>query len=115
MSTDKTKSSDMYFYFAILVALANLGVFSLLFGAMWYFELLGADPLYFDDGTINNLKLINSVITFFGFKIDPSQPHKISTLMWSAALGFAFVSSFFAIVVANRRPNTEYEVTAAIK
>lgn len=107
----QNKSSDIVFAAQLLIALANLALFGALFTAMWYFELIGADPAYFDEGTINNLKLINSITNPFGFVIDPTQPHKISTLMWAIALGFALVSSAVSIMISNRRADEVYETT----
>ena len=89
---------------AILIAVANLAFFGGMFAAMHYFELLGADPSYFDEGTFNNLKMINSILGSVGFEIDPASQEKISTLGYSVCLGLALVSSFFAIVISNRKP-----------
>jgi hypothetical protein len=102
---------DRVFYVQLLIALANLGLFSLVFILMGYFELIGSDPAYYDQGTINNIKMINSVTGIFGLEINPEEPRRISTLMWSTLLGVALISSYFAIVIGNRRPIEEYEVT----
>ncbi|MCH2226355.1 MAG: hypothetical protein MK033_01150 [Candidatus Caenarcaniphilales bacterium] len=100
---------------AILIALVNLAFFGGMFTLMHYFELLGADPAYFDEGTFNNLKMINTVLGTLGFEIDPVAQKKISTLGYSICLGLALVSSFFAIVIANRKPLENYEITQAKK
>ena len=84
-----------------------------MFMAMNYFELMGADPAYFDDGTVQNLKYINMVSGLFGVEINPGDQEKISTVFWGLCLGFALVSTFFSIVIANRRPSEAYEVTEA--
>ena len=84
-----------------------------MFFLMNYFELIGADPEYFDSGTVQNLKYINMVSGLFGLDIDPTHPHKISTLLYSLCLGFALISTFFAIVICNKRPSEAYEVTEA--
>ena len=108
------KKEDITSFFIPLgVALFNLAFFGFMFFLMNYFELIGSDPEYFDSGTIQNLKYINMITNFVGIKIDPTQPHKISTLLYSACLGFAMISTFFAIVVANKKPSEAYEVTKA--
>jgi len=108
-----SKNNNLYFFFALLIALANLGLFTAMFVAMGYYELIGADPSYFDEGTLNNIKIINSITDKFGLHIDPTKPHKISTLGFAFCLGFALVSSGFAITIANRQKNEVYEVTDA--
>ena len=113
MSTTKTTNDLISFYIPLAIALGNVALFGLMFFAMNYFELIGADPAYFDDGTIQNLKYINAVSGIFGIEIDPTQPHKISTLMYALCLGVALVSTAFAIMLANRRPSEAYEVTEA--
>lgn len=107
----KEKDCSIVFAIQLLIALANLGLFGLMFLAMGYYELIGADPAYFDEGTINNLKLINSVTNLVGIEIDPTKPHRVSTLGWAIALGIALLSSFFCIVIANRKPMEAYETT----
>lgn len=104
---------DKVFYVQLLIALANLGLFAAVFGLMGYFELIGSDPSYYDDGTLNNIKIINSITGLLGVKMDPAQPHRISTLMWATLLGVSLISSFFAIVISNRKPIEAYEVTEA--
>lgn len=106
---------DKVFYIQLLIALSNLVLFGLIFGLMGYFELIGSDPTYYDQGTLNNLKIINSITGIFGFEIDTTQPHRVSTLMWATLLGVALISSFFSIVIGNRKPIEEYEVTEAKK
>lgn len=102
---------DKKYIIPVLVALINIGVFALMFGAMGYFELMGADQSYFDEGTVNNIGYINSALGLLGLKIDPIAPHRITTVMFSVCLGIAFVTSYFAIVIANRKSLTECEVT----
>lgn len=109
MNKDDIKS----FYIPLGIALFNLAFFGFMFMLMNYFELMGSDPAYFDDGTISNLKIINTVTNFLGIEIDPAKQEKISTLMYSLCLGFALISTFFAIVIANKRPSEGYEVTDA--
>lgn len=115
MPETTVKKNDTWFYIAILVAVLNLGFFALMFALMGYFELIGADQSYFDQGTKNNLELINSVLGIFGITIDADSPRKISTLAYSICLGFALCSTFIAIVIGNRRPVEDYEVTIAKK
>ncbi len=97
----------------ILVALANIAIFGALFMVMNYFELMGADPAYFDEGTINNIRYINNVIGMFGLHVDPTAQHKVSTLHYAVAFGIAFAMSGLTIMVANRRSDEFYEVTDA--
>lgn len=107
------KENIITFYVPLSIALFNLAFFGFMFFLMNYFELIGSDPAYFDDGTLQNLKYINMLSGLFGIEIDPSKPHKISTLMYSLCLGFALISTFFAIVISNKRPSEGYEVTEA--
>ena len=108
------KKNELFsFYLPLAVALGNLALFGLMFFLMNYFELMGADPSYFDDGTVQNLKYINMVSSIFGVKIDPLDQEKVSTLFWGACLGVALISTFFSIVIANRKPLEAYEVTQA--
>lgn len=104
---------DKVFYVQLLIALANLAVFALAFTLMGYYELIGSDPAYYDQGTWNNINLINSVTGLLGFEIDPTDTKKVSTLMWATLLGVSLISSFFAIVIGNRKPQEAYEVTEA--
>ena len=104
---------DKVFYVQLLIALGNLGLFGLVFGLMGYFELIGSDPAYYDPGTLNNVAMINFVLGFIGVHFDAESFHKVSTLMWSALLGISLISSYFAIVISNRKPIEEYEVTEA--
>jgi hypothetical protein len=106
-----TNKKDDLMILPYLVALANLGLFGLLFGAMWFFELMGADPDYFDKGTLQNLQYINLVSSKFGFHIDPAQDPHVSTLGFSICLGLALVSSWFCIVMANRKSLDQVETT----
>ena len=92
-----TKNDNQSIILPVLVALANLALFGLMFMAMNYFELMGADPAYFDDGTVQNLKYINMISGLFGVDIDPGDQQKISTLLWGLCLGLALVSTFFSI------------------
>lgn len=101
------------FYLPLGVALFNLAFFGFMFFLMNYFELIGSDPSYYDEGTLQNIKYINMVTNLVGIEIDPTKSHKVSTLLYSACLGFALISTFFAIVVANKRPSEAYEVTKA--
>lgn len=107
------KEDIISFYIPLSIALFNLAFFGFMFFLMNYFELIGSDPAYFDEGTIQNVKYINMASGLFGIEIDPSQPHKISTLLYSLCLGFALISTFFAIVIANKKPSEGYEVTEA--
>ena len=116
------KESDLFgFVIPLLIALGNIALFGLLFVIMHYFELVGADPTYFDDGTHTNMGYINAVVGFIGKILGlnnlevptPNESTKVSTLMYGACLGVAFISSFFAIAFANRRPDEAYEVTEA--
>lgn len=97
----------------IAIAVLNLALFAAMFSLMGYFELIGADSSYFDDGTRNNLKVINSILQFVGLTVDADAPRKISTLGYAICLGVALFSTFFAIVIGNRKPIDEYEVTVA--
>lgn len=111
---DTFKKEDITgFFIPLAIAMFNLAFFGFMFFLMNYFELIGADPAYFDEGTVQNLEYINSVTGLFGIDVDPTKPHKVTTLLYSACLGFALISTFFAIVIANKRPSTEYEVTKA--
>jgi hypothetical protein len=101
------------FYIPLAIALFNLAFFGFMFFLMNYFELIGSDPAYFDEGTIQNLKYINMVSGLFGIDVDPTKSHKISTLLYSLCLGFALISTFFAIVISNKKPVEGYEVTEA--
>lgn len=98
---------------ALLIALLNLLFFGAVFALMWYFELLGADSSFFDEGSLQNITLINQILSKIGFQIDPSSPREISTLMWSACLGLVFVSSCISILIANKKSSQTYEVTKA--
>ncbi len=102
---------DKKYIIPVLVALINIAVFGTMFLAMGYFELMGADPAYFDEGTVNNIAHINAVLGLLGVKVDPLAPHKVTTLMFSICLGIAFVTSYFSIVIANRKSLEECEVT----
>lgn len=115
MAVNKESQGLISVELAIIIALLNLGFFAAMFALMHYFELLGADPAYFDEGTFNNLKIINTVLNTLGLEIDPVAQKKISTLGYSICLGLALVSSFFAIVIANRKPLEDYEITQAKK
>ncbi len=97
----------------ILLALANLAIFGAAFMVMNYFELMGADPVYFDEGTINNIKYINNVLGLVGMHVDPTVQHKVSTVHYAVCLGIAFAISGVTIMFANRRSNEIYEVTEA--
>jgi hypothetical protein len=113
MTKNSIDKNDLGFLIAIAVAVLNLGLFGIMFGLMGYFELIGADQSFFDEGTRNNLKIINSILQFTGITIDADTPRKVSTLGYSICLGVALTSTFFAIVIGNRRPVEEYEVTVA--
>lgn len=106
-------SKDSVFILQVLIALGSVAVFGALFMLMGYFELMGADPEYFDQGTYNNINHINAVVSHFGFQIDPNQIKKISTLKYAIALGGAFLVSSIAIMISNRRSNDIYEITEA--
>ncbi len=107
------KNIDIGITIQILVALANIAIFGALFMVMNYFELMGADPAYFDEGTINNIRYINNVIGLLGLHVDPTVQHKVSTLHYAVAFGIAFAMSGLTIMVANRRSDEFYEVTDA--
>lgn len=106
-------SKDSVLVFQALVALGAIAVFGLMFTLMGYFELMGSDPEYFDQGTFNNIKYINLVISNFGYQIDAAAIKKISTLKYAICLGVTFLVSGIAIMIANRRSNSVYEVTEA--
>ena len=107
---------DKVFYIQLLIALANLALFGLAFALMGYFELIGSDPTYYDDRTYATIKMINNLLLDrIGHHFDPHHVHKVNTLLWAALLGCSLVSSFFAIVIGNRKPIEEYEVTEAKK
>lgn len=110
---DKSQCSNNYMKLAFLVALVNLGFFGLMFTLMNYFELMGADLSYFDNGSWNNIKIINFFTKLVGLDIDPSASPKISTLAYSACYGMFLLSSFVAITFALRQGRTENEVTDA--
>ncbi len=99
--------------FPFALALANIGFFGLMFIGAHYFELMGADPMYFDDGTHNNIAYINILTGLFGFEIDPLVQKKISTVYWSLCIGLGLMSTWFTIVFANRKSLHEVEVTEA--
>lgn len=100
---------------ALIIALANVGFFGLMFGAMGYFELVGADTSYFDDGSNNNLKMINSVLGIFGLSIDPFADPEVNTRGYSICFGLFMVSSFVAMTIAGRKSRSHYELTDAKK
>lgn len=98
------------------VALANIAVFGLMFTLMGYFELMGADSTYFDDGTWNNIEIITNVLKFM--HLDGIVPvpvehtvTKVSTVWYAACLGIALAFSGLSIMIANRRSDEFYEVT----
>lgn len=95
----------------ILLALGNLAVFGALFVAMHYFELMGADPAFFDEGTKQNLEYINMITNNFGVTIDPSKQEKVSTLAYAACYGVALLATGFTFLVAGRKANEELEIT----
>ncbi len=113
MSANK-KSDNNFIIIASLVALANLAVFGLMFTLMGYFELLGADKSYFDEGSLNNIQIINSLTQVFGFKIDPMQHIKISTLAYSVCYGVALLSTGLSIFIATRKAKEQYEVSDCV-
>ena len=87
----------------LLVALANLGFFGLMFTLMHYFELVGADPAYFDDGTIANVGLINSVLGLFGLQVQPTASPEITTAGYAICYGLALMASCVTIMIAGRK------------
>ncbi len=102
---------DKKYIIPVFVALLNIGLFGAMFLAMNYFEFIGADNHFFDDGSLNNIKILQSFLGSTGLDLDPTKPHRITTLMWALCLGISFIASFFAIVVANRKSLEECEVT----
>ncbi len=110
---DKCCDNNIGITIQILFALANIAIFGALFMVMNYFELMGADPTYFDEGTINNIRYINNVIGLFGLHVDPTVQHKVSTLHYAVAFGIAFAMSGLTIMISNRRSDKFYEVTDA--
>lgn len=103
--------SNLIENFKILVAACSVLFFMGAFILMGYYELMGADPEYFDSGTENNIKLINTFIKVFGVQINPESIHKISTLHYAVALGAALIVTFFAFIIAGKKPVDDYEVT----
>jgi hypothetical protein len=95
----------------LIVAIANVLVFGVLFTLMNYYELLGADTSYFDEGSLNNIAIINKVLTPLSLAIDPNKLGTVSTLKYALFFGLAMLSTFVSIVVANRREDEYYEVT----
>ena len=112
---DKQGNNGIFENIALLIALANAAFFGLMFVLMHYFELVGADTSYFDQGTFNNLEIINKITGLIGVNIDPSADPTISTLGYGLCLGLALVSTFVAFVIAARQPRDNYEVTDAKK
>jgi hypothetical protein len=47
----------------------------------------------------------------FGFHIDPAQDPHVTTLGFSICLGLALVSTWFSIVIANRKSLEQVETT----
>ncbi len=112
MTANTGKSNNII---PILIALANLGVFGTLFLAMGYFELIGSDAAYFDQGTYNNLKIINSVLSVFGFSINPEADLEVTTRGYAICYGLALISASFAITFALRPSRDDCELTDAKK
>lgn len=96
---------------SLFIALGNLFFFSAVFALMNYVELLGTDTSYFDEGSLNNLAIINRLLSILGLAIDPSRIGPISTLHYAVLLGIALLSTGFSILLANRREDEFYEVT----
>lgn len=110
----KCKQSNNFIIIAGLIALANLAFFGLMFTLMNYFELMGADKSYFDDGSVNNINIINTILALLGQKLDPMSQEKISTLQYSLAYGVALIVSGLSIFIACRKPSEDYEVSDAV-
>lgn len=101
--------------FRIFIASLNLIVFGVLFAYMHFYELLGADPEYFDEGTKATLNFINQITKNFGIYVDPFSNPKISTLGYSYILGWLLISSGLAYLIADRESLDSVEVTEAAK
>ncbi len=109
-----TKSNNNFVIIGLLIALANLAVFGAMFTLMGYFELMGADKSYFDEGSLNNISIMNKVLGLFGLNIDPLSTQKISTLKYALCYGVALLSTGLSIFIATRKAKTEYEVSDAV-
>lgn len=96
---------------SLLVAVVNVLVFGLLFTLMNYYELLGADTSYFDEGSLNNIAIINKILSPLGLTIDPNKIGPVSTVKYALFFGIALLSSFVSITIANRQADEYYEVT----
>ncbi len=105
------KCNNNFIIIAGLIALTNLAVFGAMFGAMGYFELMGADKSYFDAGSLNNIAIINNIIGLVGLHIDPMSHPQITTLKYAICYGIALVVSGFSIFIACRKPSVSYEVS----
>jgi heme/copper-type cytochrome/quinol oxidase subunit 3 len=105
------KSSNNFIIIGALIALANLALFGLMFTLMAYYELMGADKAYFDEGSINNIKYLNMLTGLFGLHIDPMSQPQITTLGYAVCYGIALVAAGLSIFIACRKPSTSYEVS----
>ncbi len=105
------KSNNNFIIIGGLIALANLAFFGLMFKLMAYYELMGADKSYFDEGSINNIKYINMVTGLFGFTVDPMSQPEITTLSYAVCYGLALVVAGLSIFIACRKPSESYEVS----
>jgi hypothetical protein len=105
------QNDDLYIKIAILIAVLNLLFFGAMFMLMNYYELVGADPAYFDQGTENNVRLIDSILKIFNLSVAPWPPERISTIKYGLCLGAALVSTFLAVIIAGRKTKQESETT----
>lgn len=100
---------------ALLIATLNALFFGAMFVLMHYYELIGSDVAFFDDGSLNNLKIINSVLGALGINLDPSGSPEVTTKGYGICLGASLLLTWVAVTIANRAPREEYEVTDAKK
>lgn len=98
---------------ALGIAFLNFLLFGAMFVLMHYFELVGSDTAYFDDGSYNNLNMINAVLGSFGLRVDPKASPEITTAGYSICYGVFLLSTFFAILVVGRKSAGEVEITDA--
>lgn len=107
----KKNCNNNFIIIGALIAVANLALFGLMFTLMGYYELMGADKAYFDEGSVNNIKYINMVTGLFGFTVDPMSQPQITTLSYAVCYGIALAAAGLSIFIACRKPSTSYEVS----